>query len=54
VEVRTTAGGPAPLGMAPVYEMAEEKLGALAASLGALDDRQARADQMSAQAWAAL
>ncbi|PKL05658.1 MAG: argininosuccinate lyase [Spirochaetae bacterium HGW-Spirochaetae-9] len=54
VEVRKTAGGPAREGMVPVYKMAEVELGALAASLGALDNRQARADQLSAQAWAAL
>jgi len=54
VEVRTTAGGPAPEGMAPVYKMTEEKLSGLEAALEALDNRQAIADRLSFQAWAAL
>lgn len=54
VEVRATPGGPAPGGMAKVYETAEAHLAALDAALRDRDSRQVAADGMAAKAWAAL
>jgi len=54
VQVRSTAGGPAPGGMASVYESAEAGLALLDAAIGELDARQAYADRLAAQAWAVI
>ena len=54
VEVRTTAGGPAVGGMAPVYAAAEAGLGELDSLLEALDSRQKKADAKIAEAWSIL
>ena len=54
MEVRTTAGGPAVGGMAPVYAAAEAGLGELDSLLEALDSRQKKADAKIAEAWSIL
>jgi argininosuccinate lyase len=54
VEVRKTAGGPAPNGMAVVYAAAEFGLAALQKAFTELDGRQTDADRMAIEAWSAI
>ena len=54
VDVRATAGGPAPDGMRPVYRAAEAKLKALKAAIDGLNARRLAADRMAEEAWSAF
>lgn len=54
VEVRRSIGGPAPEGMALVYDSAAVKLVALDGAIDALKTRRAKADDIAARAWSTL
>ncbi|HWR10523.1 MAG TPA: lyase family protein [Rectinemataceae bacterium] len=54
VEVRTTAGGPAPDGMIAVYKEAEARLKTFRTRLSDMDVRRASADRMVEEAWGSL